>query len=180
MTGALLKDSFGWVKVEALDALRRLGDQKEALAQAKVLRKLEADGNKDKSKSMAQLVCRVAAIVCTEKPDQDACKNTLRELDDHLRASGSSMLFEAAHRGCSDIVKAMIGLGADVNAAKADGRTALMAAAATGHVETVQALLSGGADAALTDKDGKTALTLAEAEGHSDVADILREHGPAL
>lgn len=43
MTEALRTDSFGWVKVEALDALRRLGDETEALAQADVLMKSDKD-----------------------------------------------------------------------------------------------------------------------------------------
>src|SRR5882672_8417263 len=40
---ALGKDSFGWIKVEALDALRRLGDEKEALAQADLLMRSDKD-----------------------------------------------------------------------------------------------------------------------------------------
>jgi ankyrin repeat protein len=217
LLGAIQKDSFGWVKVEALDGLRRVGDEKEALAQAEVLMssdknaaihedvakwvkgvvkvppddlmlqactemeaaRFRAEGHKEKSQLMGQLVCQVAANVCKENLDQDACKNTLHDTDDYLRTTGSSMLLEAARHGRSDIVKTMIGLGTNVNSTYANGSTALMVAAAAGHVETVQALLSGGADASMMDKDGKTAIALAEMGAHSDVAEILRKHASA-
>jgi Ankyrin repeats (3 copies) len=139
--------------------------------------KFEAQGHKDKSQQMAHLVCQISANVCREKPDDAGCKTTLRELDEYLHGSGSSMLFEAAQGGRDDLVKSMLGLGSNVNAAKADGWTALMAAAAAGNAGTVQALIGAGADAALANKDGKTALALAEAGAHTDVAGILKGQG---
>jgi len=215
MMEALAKDSFGWVKVEALDALARLGDEKEALAQAEVLmrsgkyaeihqdvakwikgvttassrdlvmevctevetKKFEGKGQKEKSKTMAQLVCRVAANVCAEKPEEDACKNTLRDLDAHLQGSGSSMLFETAYRGLSDLVKTMISLGSDVNAAKTDGWTALMLAAAEGHGATVAILMNAGAHPNAKNSLGRTPLMFASSYGFTDIVKDLLARG---
>ena len=52
----------------------------------------------------------------------------------------------AAGRGHLDVVKALIALGADVNAKSDHGRTALTEAVKNGNVEVVRLLLRKGAD----------------------------------
>ncbi len=55
-------------------------------------------------------------------------------------------LIEAAKKGDTVSIKALLEAGADVNAKDNDGLTALMWAAVRGHTETAQALLEAGAD----------------------------------
>jgi len=62
--------------------------------------KFQAQGHGDQSQAMAQLLCQIAAGGCRENASQEGCKNTLCESDVHLKAPGSSMLFEVPlHRG---------------------------------------------------------------------------------
>ena len=61
-------------------------------------------------------------------------------------ATGASMsLFEAASKGDTEKVQALLAKGADVNAKRDDGVTALMEAKKKGHKEIVQLLKKAGA-----------------------------------
>ena len=76
-------------------------------------------------------------------------------------------LIEAAKKGDTGAVEALLAAGADVNAKNPYDWTALMRAAANGHAATVQALLEAGADINTQDKSGFTALMSAATEGHT-------------
>jgi len=67
----------------------------------------------------------------------------------------------AAKSGRLDMVKLLVGAGADVNARGHAGRTALHEAASYYHVSTVEALLASGANANLLDDDGTLPADLA-------------------
>jgi len=82
-------------------------------------------------------------------------------------------LLEAAYRGRTRVVGALLDAGANVNQWSRLHWTALMAAAWEGHAETVKLLLSRGANAGLKNGDGKTARDLAVEEGHGAVAELL-------
>jgi ankyrin repeat protein len=72
---------------------------------------------------------------------------------------GETALMRAANRGYTEVVKALIAGGADVNAKSAQsGSTALMAPAANGRAAAVEALLAAGADVNARRKGGWTAL----------------------
>ncbi|MFX0200286.1 MAG: ankyrin repeat domain-containing protein, partial [Candidatus Hodarchaeota archaeon] len=79
-----------------------------------------------------------------------------------------SPLMEAASKGDTEKVHALLAKGADVNAKDNDGLTALMRAALQGHTDTVHALLAKGADVNAKDNDGLTALMRAALQGHTD------------
>jgi hypothetical protein len=79
--------------------------------------------------------------------------------------------------GHTDIVKALLAHGADVNAKESRGRTALIYAAYNGHTDIVKALLAGGVDADVKNKDGLTALMIAAYNGHTDIVKALLEEG---
>ena len=57
----------------------------------------------------------------------------------------NSQLIEAAKKGDTVSVKALLDAGAEANARDDDRQTALMWAAQEGHTETAQALLDAGA-----------------------------------
>jgi ankyrin repeat protein len=111
---------------------------------------------------------------------------------------GQTALFYAASENHADAVRALVELGADVDARskrlefpefvfKTAGMiyavqpvgdwTPLMYAARDGAVESVRALADSGADLDLTDPVGTTALTLAILNGHFDTAVALLEKG---
>jgi ankyrin repeat protein len=68
-----------------------------------------------------------------------------------------AVISSAAASGRADLVKLVLGAGADPNARQHMGYTALHSAAAHDHVEMVQALLDAGADPALKSDEGQTA-----------------------
>ena len=74
------------------------------------------------------------------------------------RPAIASSLVEAASKGDTDKVQALLAKGADVNAKAYNGYTALMSAAWGGHTDIVQALLAKGADVNAKQKNGSTAL----------------------
>lgn len=71
------------------------------------------------------------------------------------------ILVEAAGYGNSDVVRALISYGADINIKDSDGSTALMTAAALGHYDILNILLNTKRiDINARDNSGKTALQL--------------------
>jgi len=60
-------------------------------------------------------------------------------------ATDISKLLEAAYKGLTEVAKALIAAGADVNQADNDGWTPLHWAAGEGHTEVAEALIAAGA-----------------------------------
>ena len=113
---------------------------------------------------------KTMADVASKK--SEACAKMLREA---VGASGStSRLLEAAEKGRTRCVEAMLAGGADVNAADDDGWTALHFAAADGTPELVQLLLGKGLRADAEDKEGTTPVDLAEEEEHDEALELLK------
>lgn len=82
-------------------------------------------------------------------------------------------LLDAAQKGDTREVQALLAKGADVNAKEGDGTTALIAAAFGGHTETVKALLAGDADIDAKGYKGGTALMVAAGKGHLKTVQVL-------
>ena len=89
----------------------------------------------------------------------------------------NSQLIEAAKKGDTVSIKALLEAGADVNTADVNGRTALIWAAQKGHTETSQALLEAGADVNAKGEDGYTALMYAANAGHTEIVELLKKAG---
>jgi hypothetical protein len=81
-------------------------------------------------------------------------------------------LLEAARKGRTADVEALLAKGADIEMKDRDGRTALMLAAQYGHTATVQALISKGANAGLRDAHGWNAYMLALLDPAGGVAGL--------
>lgn len=87
-------------------------------------------------------------------------------------------LLEAARVGDVAAVSALLGAGADVNAARGDGITALHLAAEHGHAGVARPLLDAGAAVGSGTRIGSyTPLHLAARGGHADVVALLLEAG---
>ncbi len=97
----------------------------------------------------------------------------------HAKRPGdeATLLILSAGCGHTDVVRTLLGKGADVNLSNRNGWTPLMAAVAKGHEDVVELLLEHGADPNMRHAYGWTALKLATQKGSKNVADILRKYG---
>ncbi|XP_070549651.1 serine/threonine-protein phosphatase 6 regulatory ankyrin repeat subunit A-like [Ptychodera flava] len=82
-------------------------------------------------------------------------------------------LINAAEGGCSDVVKYLLSIGADIEAVTSDGFTPLLWATYKGNKDVADILIGAKANIEALTKDGFTPLHLAAQEGHKDVAEIL-------
>lgn len=77
----------------------------------------------------------------------------------------------------SEIVKALIANGSDINCEDGHGITALMEAARAGRENIVEILLSNGADMNVHNRWGSTAMHNAVRNGHKDIVEIFIARG---
>ncbi|KAG7166806.1 KN motif and ankyrin repeat domain-containing protein 1-like [Homarus americanus] len=99
--------------------------------------------------------------------------------DVNIKASqhGQTALMLAVSHGRLDMVRMLVGAGAEINIQDEDGSTALMCAAEHGHLAIVKFLLAQpDTDPSLMDNDGSTALTIAVEAGNKDVGVLLYKH----
>jgi hypothetical protein len=90
---------------------------------------------------------------------------------------GDSAVHVAARLQRPGFVEALVGAGADVNAADRYGRTPLHIAAIAGDAETASLLLSRGAEAEAISGLGTSPLHDAVSGGHDAVVSVLLAHG---
>merc|ERR1719238_838974 len=95
------------------------------------------------------------------------------------RASGlDAALIAAAAKGNVDVVRILLGAGADPVWFDSAGETALTAAVPTGKGALIASLLAKGAKAdGIANGNGLTPLGLAARGGHTEVADVLLRSG---
>jgi len=92
-----------------------------------------------------------------------------------LNQNGSScLIFANSH---IELTRALLAVGADVNAGNKYGKTPIMYAAQGGHAVVVKTLHESGADIFLKDKDDETALSFAVNNNKFDAALYLVQNG---
>ena len=93
--------------------------------------------------------------------------------------NGSTCLHHAITGNCSaEILQAVIGHGADVNAANGHSKTALMLACQKGNTNAINVLLKSGADPNITDVEGNTCLRTAVLKSCSkETLQAIIDHG---
>jgi ankyrin repeat protein len=87
-------------------------------------------------------------------------------------------LHVASRAGRVQAVRALLELGADVDAREGDGvsgPTALHIACEMGFAETARALVEGGTDWTARDEEGRTPLKLAVRNGKAETAAVVEE-----
>ena len=95
-------------------------------------------------------------------------------------AADGEDLISAAADGKTDVVKALIAQGADLNKANSGGWTPINSAVGKGHAEVVKLLIAAGADVNKASNDGWTPLNNAADEGHAEVVKLLIVAGADL
>lgn len=89
----------------------------------------------------------------------------------------NSALHNAALRGHTNYLEALLQAGASVNSRDQYGNTLLHLAAMRGHMKSVQLLLDRGAKLNARNKYGNTCLHLAALNGHTDMVLFLVDKG---
>ena len=90
---------------------------------------------------------------------------------------GETPLHQAAGKGNTKVMLALLDKGADIEAKNTTGNTPLHSASLNGHTGTVAALLTNGADVGATTERRKTALHHAASAGHTAALVMLLEKG---
>lgn len=93
---------------------------------------------------------------------------------------GSTALYMASSNGYTEVAKALIETGANLDTQTNEGRTALYIASFNGHTEIVKALLEAGADLTIQNNYGRTALWGASYQEHADIVTLLKEAGATI
>ena len=83
-------------------------------------------------------------------------------------------MMTSSQLGHVEVVRLLLGAGADKNSANKVGTTAMMTASQLGHVEVVRLLLGAGADKNLASNSGTTALMRSSQQSHVEVVRLLR------
>jgi len=90
---------------------------------------------------------------------------------------GSTLLHESSIVGHVEVVRMLLGHGADITAQDNRGLTSLHLASRGGYVDVVGLLLEHGVDAVAKDNDGATPLHYAASRGQVEVTRLLLEWG---
>ncbi|KIX07333.1 uncharacterized protein Z518_01986 [Rhinocladiella mackenziei CBS 650.93] len=90
---------------------------------------------------------------------------------------GMTPLIAIAREGRIDMMRSLLGLGAEVDLSDSDNRTPLSYVAGRGHLNAARFLIDTGANLDLKDKYGRTPLFWAVEGGHQALVDLLLENG---
>lgn len=115
--------------------------------------------------------------IAAQNNDLSALNSAINEGVDlnAVTEDGWTALHFAAFRGYTDVVKALLAAGINVNIqGNFYHRTALHYAADRGYLEVVKELLKKNADTKILDKSEKTAFDVANQKGFKEIADLLK------
>ena len=103
----------------------------------------------------------------------------MHRVTNHHPTNHNSILLSALN-GDTDVIRALVAAGVNVDATNANGWTALVMAASWGESVALNALIAAGADVNAVDNRGWTALMWAVREGNTDVVRNLVDAGADL
>eukprot|EP00040_Diaphanoeca_grandis_P020460 m.108833 g.108833 ORF g.108833 m.108833 type:complete len:485 (-) comp27908_c0_seq1:459-1913(-) len=96
---------------------------------------------------------------------------------DAPKRDGATPLFIAAQEGHCELVRLLIGRGADLDLSDEDGISPLYIASYQGHLEVVDILLDAGANPNQLGKDATSPLYIAAQEGYANIVHTLAARG---
>ncbi len=102
------------------------------------------------------------------------------DLNARRRSDGGTAIHIAAEGGKVPVIKALLAVGAEVDAKANRDRTALFAASLYGQGVAVNFLLAAGADVNAKDVDGWTPLFAAARQGHTKIVNMLLGYGAVV
>lgn len=121
------------------------------------------EGSRSTAKPVTETPSTVAIHVAALKGNLEAIRKHIKSganLNEKDQVGGSSPLIIAATFGRTEVAKALIEAGAEIDQRNNDGSTALHTAALFCHTDIVKALLDRGADRSIRNNSGSTALEL--------------------
>ena len=92
-------------------------------------------------------------------------------------SDGATPLFLASEQNNMEVVRLLVGNGAQVNLGTLDGMSPLHAACREGHAAVARFLLDAKADFNKTGKSGYTPMMLAAENGHAKIIEVLASYG---
>ncbi len=98
-------------------------------------------------------------------------------LNSREQSSGATAIIMASRHGHTDVVRALLNAGADVQTQDNKDMTALLWATQGGHFEVVHALSDHGIDTEVRNSAGETALLAAAWDGYQDIVSSLLANG---
>lgn len=108
---------------------------------------------------------------------QQAAARELMAKGAAVNPEGWKPLIYAAVYGNVEMMKVLLGGGAQINGQAENGMTALMMAAHEGQMGAVKFLVAGGADLNMRNGQERTALGIARQRGKDDIAAVLVQAG---
>lgn len=114
--------------------------------------------------------------IAIERDDMDELKRLInkhaRRINDRRRATGSTLLIDAAFRGNLEIVKLLLNKGAKVDTTNRDGNTPLIVAAFMCRTEVVKHLLKNGASLTHKNNRGESAIDVVSGEWNDGLVSL--------
>ena len=102
---------------------------------------------------------------------------TIVSLNTQNEVEGATALWGASTRNHVEVVKMLLGAGADVNKPTATGSTPLRGAAFNGHCDTMNVLIEHGADLNYANVVGQSPLLISVMRGHLEATRLLLDKG---
>ncbi|NIM59890.1 MAG: serine hydrolase [Candidatus Aminicenantes bacterium] len=122
-------------------------------------------------------VHRINSDIPLRRPDGDEVDRLLALILQAKIPDTGLALIEAAHKGDSEVVEALLDSGADINARDEQNQTALHLAAGRGHTAVVKLLLEHGADVNARNLLGRTPILVPVYRGSLDIVRALLNAG---
>ena len=134
------------------------------------LEKVKTDLKEGADMNAPDIFCRTPFYIACENGSVEIVRYLLPRIPGVMTDKKLSPLHIASINGCSEVINALLGGGADVNAVDSKGKTPLIYASENGSFSAVRTLLNAGARIST---DERNALNLAAEKGYHEIVNLL-------